>query len=213
MQSAALHRLFPDRLAGVRIDDTPEGLSAIHAPDCAAAIWQRKPLPGFQAWMDQLSPAQLPRTRLILRPAGVREAVRHACDAAATPDGEDRTRLIDDIAALAEIFAGVMRTPYLRLRLDVVTTNACRKFHVDAVTARLVCTYRGTGTQYGIGRQNADPQPILTLPTGTPILLRGTRWPEQPRSGLLHRSPPIGGSGESRLLLVLDPILDPEDEI
>ncbi|ESQ13779.1 MAG: hypothetical protein N838_33160, partial [Thiohalocapsa sp. PB-PSB1] len=52
-----------------------------------------------------------------------------------------------------------------------------------------------------------------TVPTGAPILLRGTLWPEQPKSGLLHRSPPIEGSGETRLLLVLDPMDGPEDDI
>nr|WP_245926135.1 DUF1826 domain-containing protein [Ascidiaceihabitans donghaensis] len=31
--------------------------------------------------------------------------------------------------------------------------------------------------------------------------------------GCLHRSPPIEGSGETRLVLVLDPIFDLEDEM
>jgi len=41
--------------------------------------------------------------------------------------------------------------------------------------------------------------------------MRGTLWPAKPATGLLHRSPPIEGSGETRLLLVLDPIYDPDD--
>jgi hypothetical protein len=119
---------------------------------------------------------------------------------------------VDDIAALAEIFAGLMRARWLRLRLDVVTTNACRRFHIDAVTARLVCTLRGTGTQYGISTDGAEPRRVFTVPTGSPIVLRGTLWPEGPRSGLLHRSPPIEGTGETRALLVLDPVDDPGEE-
>lgn len=102
--------------------------------------------------------------------------------------------------------------PYVRLRLSRVTANACSKFHIDAITARLVCTYRGTGTQYGISHDGGGPKRMFTVPTGSPILLRGTLWPESPRSGLLHRSPPIEGSGETRLVLVLDPIFDPEEE-
>ena len=46
-----------------------------------------------------------------------------------------------------------------------------------------------------------------------PILLRGTLWQERPRTGLLHRSPPIEGTGETRLVLVLDPIDDPEEVV
>jgi len=120
--------------------------------------------------------------------------------------------LVDDIAALAVMFAGRVDAPYLRLRLDVLPTNACRKFHIGAVMARLSCTYRGTGTQYGISTDGDDPSRIFTVPTGSPILLRGTLWPETPKSGLLHRSPPIEGTGETRLVLVLDPVFDLDDE-
>lgn len=202
-----------DAAIGVGVADTPEGLSALHRPGCAAAIWRRQPLPGFQSWIDRLDPDVLPRARVILRPEAVRHAASEVCDTLSTPGGPERDRLVDDIAALADIFAGMMQARWLRLRLDVVTTNACRKFHIDAVTARLVCTYRGTGTQYGISTNGAEPCRIFTVPTGAPILLRGTLWPEHPRSGLLHRSPPIEGTGETRLVLVLDPVDDPEEEV
>ena len=76
--------------------------------------------------------------------------------------------LIDDIAALADVFSGVMKASYVRLRLDVVTDNACKKFHIDALTARLVCTYRGTGTQYGIAAHGVPPHQVFTVPTGAP---------------------------------------------
>jgi len=197
----------------VATSDTPEGLSEIRRPGCAAAIWRRQPLPSFQSWIDALEPDELPRARVILRPADIQEAVRKICDSSGTPDDPERRRLIEDTAALAQIFAELMDAKYLRLRLDVVTTNACRKFHIDAVTARLVCTYRGPGTQYGISNDGSEPRHILTAPTGAPILLRGTRWPERPRSGLLHRSPPIEGTGETRAVLVLDPVDNPEDEV
>ena len=191
---------------GVGVADTPEGLSALHRPGCAAAIWRRQPLPGFQSWVDRLDPDVLPRARVILRPEAVRDAALEVCDASGTPAGPERDLLVDDIAALADIFTGLMHARWLRLRLDVVTTNACRRFHIDAVTARLVCTYRGTGTQYGISTDGAEPRRIFTVPTGAPILLRGRLWPERPLVGLLHRSPPIEGTGETRLVLVLDPV-------
>ncbi|MEO1331185.1 MAG: DUF1826 domain-containing protein, partial [Pseudomonadota bacterium] len=132
------------------------------------------------------------------------------------PDCPERDLLIEDVAALAHGFAKIADASYLRVRLDVVTTNACRKFHIDSVTARLICTYRGTGTQYGNSSGKSfgggEPQTVLTAPTGSPMVLRGTLWPEDPPSGLLHRSPPIAGTGETRLLLVLDPVDDPISE-
>jgi len=204
--------LANDSPTGVFATDTPDGLSALHDPGCAATIWRRRPMPGFQSWIDALEPDQLPRTRTILRPDAIRDAVTQVCDIYGTPKDPERERLVEDIAALADIFSRLMNVSWLRLRLEVVTTNACRKFHVDTVTARLVCTYRGTGTQYGTGRKWGDPRRVFTVPTGCPILLRGKLWPEHPASQLLHRSPPIEGSGETRLLLVLDPVSDPEGD-
>lgn len=193
---------------GVGIVQTGEDLDVIKTAGCAAAIWQRRPAPSVQSWIDALDPSLLPQVRVILPPEAVREALLQACAASGTPDCPERGLLIDDIVAQAEIFTALKRSRYLRLRLDVVTTNACRKFHCDVVTVRLVCTYRGTGTQYGIG---AEPDRIFTVPTGAPVLLRGTLWPEMPRFGLLHRSPPIEGTGKTRLVLVIDPIDDVED--
>lgn len=199
-------KVAPEATIGVGITEDPEGLSAIHQAGCAAAIWRRTPLPQFQSWIDELAPEQLPNKRLILRPDRVRETVLEILKTHGVSQCPESEMLSDDIAALSHLFAEVMDTPYIRLRLDVVTTNACRKFHIDAVTARLICTYRGPGTQYGISTDGADPQRVFSVPTGAPIVLRGTLWPEDPQYGLLHRSPPIVGTGETRLLLVLDPV-------
>ena len=213
MMRDGLKRLaVKDAAIGVGVADSPEALSVLHRPGTAAAIWRRQPLPGFQRWIDGVDRERLPKARVVLRPDLVHRAVQEICEAARTPAGPERDRLIDDTAALADIFAGLMQAKWLRLRLDVVDTNACRKFHIDAVTARLVCTYRGTGTQYGITRNGAEPARVFTVPTGAPIVLRGTLWPETPASGLLHRSPPIEGTGETRLVLVLDPVCGPESE-
>jgi len=196
---------------GVGVADTPEALSDFLNPGCAAALWRRQTPPDVQSWLNDLDPEDLPKGRVILPLDKVAETIGHLCDMSGLAACPERDWLEADIALLADVFSDLVSARYLRLRLDVVTTNACRKFHIDAITARLVCTYRGTGTQYGISRDGAEPQLVFTVQTGSPILLRGTRWLETPRSGLLHRSPPIEGTGETRLLLVLDPITDPEE--
>ncbi|MEL7254521.1 MAG: DUF1826 domain-containing protein [Pseudomonadota bacterium] len=197
-----------DITGAVGVAQTPEGLSAIRTPGCAAAIWDRAPLPEFQRWIDHIDPDALPHTRMILAPDAVRDALSETALICGTPNCPECGMLVDDIAALATIFADVMQTPYIRLRLDVIRHNACRKFHMDAVTARLICTYRGTGTQYGLSDGGHDPAQIFTVPACAPIILRGKDWPVT-GSNLVHRSPPIEGSGETRLLLVIDPITDP----
>ena len=190
----------------VRVSASQDVLCQIAEPDCAAAIWQRSLSPAFQAWINELEENQLPKARLILRPDSVASAVEQICEIYGTPACDERAQLINDATHLAEGFAELMDTEWLRLRLDVVTTNACRKFHVDAIKARLVCTYRGTGTQYGVVEGEGDPARISTVGAGSPLVMRGSLWPTEPVSGLRHRSPPIEGTGEVRLLLVLDPV-------
>lgn len=197
---------------GIEISDDHSALATVLRSECSAAIWQRQTPPHVQSWLDALDPEHLPRGRVILPPGVVTDTVDHLCNLSGLPLGNERSWLHKDIVSLATLFSELVQAKFLRLRLDVVSTNACRKFHVDAITARLVCTYRGTGTQYGFVTGDEDPDRIYTVPTGSPIILRGTLWPADPPSGLLHRSPPIEGTGETRLVLVLDPVFDPEDD-
>ncbi|MEM6486455.1 MAG: DUF1826 domain-containing protein [Pseudomonadota bacterium] len=183
---------------------SPRALAAIHNPGCAAAIWHRDLQPQFQSWMDALKPHQLPTSRTTLRPTSAREAILQMCGVSGTPECNERSYLIDDITVMIELFADLMSTPFVSLRLEAVDSNACRKFHIDAVTARLICTYRGAGTQYGFTVDDQPPKTFASVPTGSPILSRGTRWPETPQSGLRHRSPPIEGTGATRFVMVLD---------
>ncbi|MBO9398625.1 DUF1826 domain-containing protein [Shimia sp. R9_2] len=202
-----------DAAIGVGLAPNLAALSAIHHPGCAAVLWQRQLAPELTTWMQSLPPDHLPNARVVLRADRVKDTLLQVCALSGTPDCPERALLIDDVSEMAMAFANILNAPYLRLRFDIITTNACRRFHIDAVTARLVCTYRGTGTQYGISPNGEEPNRVFTVPTGAPIVLRGTLWPETPQSGLLHRSPPIEGTGETRSVLVLDPVFDPQKEI
>ncbi len=196
---------------GIAIASIETTLRTFLDPSCAVAIWSRQIPPNVQVWLDKLPPENLPRARIVVPPYAVAKTVARCFDTAGMPAGRERDWLEGDIAAMAAAFAELMSTNLLRVRLSVVENNACRKFHRDALTGRLVCTYRGTGTQYGYGTNDNDPEEIFTVPTGSPILLRGSHWPAVPDHGVLHRSPPIEGTGESRFVLVLDPV--PEDEL
>jgi hypothetical protein len=204
--------LAPDTL-GLRLTKEIAELPKFLEKDCAALLWQRQVPAALRTWLEQLNPDLLPRGRLILQPRAIAEALAHLGDMSGLPKSKERTWLEDDITQLAAAFSELLDAPYLRLRLDVVTTNACRKFHMDAISARLICTYRGTGTQYGQSVGGDTPAPIHTVPTGSPFLMRGSLWPTEPNFGFVHRSPPIEGTGETRLVLVLDPVFDPAEEV
>ena len=196
----------------VSIKNNIDGLYAIRKPSVPAVIWRRTPLSKFQTWIDSLSDEQLPSARISLPLNAISEALTEVMQISGTPACVQREMLVGDITALANVFAEINRTKFLRLRLEAITGNACSKFHIDAVTTRLVCTYRGPGTQYCFSTDKCDSSNIFDVPTSSPIVMRGTLWPTKDKSGFFHRSPPIEGSGKTRLLLVLDPIRDPKIE-
>ena len=180
-------------------------------PGRGAAIWRRRPSQLFQNWIDALPAARLPEARVTLAPDRVEEAATILCRSAGMEDGVCRTMLAGDCAALASLFAQTMAVSLVRLRLDVVRDDACSLFHIDNVPARLLCTYRGRGTEYGLSLDDGKAANIASLPTGAAGLFRGRLFPSDEVSGIVHRSPPIDGTGETRLLLVIDAAEEPDD--
>lgn len=185
-------------------------LSHIQHHGVAAAVWQRDLAVDFSDWIRGLSPENLPRFRSLVTVDALENSVHAACDLSHTPTGKHRDMLAGDIAALGFIMGEIMGSSLLHVRLEAVNTNACRKFHVDNMTARMLCTYRGRGTQ--VAQRGAEGSPI-TVSAGDAILLRGARWPGKEETTIQHRSPPIAGTGETRLLLAIDPGSDYKPEI
>lgn len=113
--------------------------------------------------------------------------------------------LAADVMALATRFAAFIGKPRLRLRLEVITGDACRKWHRDYTDLRLVLTYLGPGTQFRL----VDGDAIEQVPEQAAALFKG-RLAASCAGTLEHRSPPIEGTGLRRLVLVLDgPMIAP----
>ena len=100
----------------------------------------------------------------------------------------------------------------IELRLEVVRTDSCRKFHADYVSARLITTYVGAGTDWLDDAEAAhlaasgEPRRINRMAAFDVGLFKGKLATERPA---IHRSPPIAGTGAKRLLLVLNPSSKP----
>lgn len=191
-------------------DGRPAVLARIAEPGIGAAIWARENPPALYDWIEALPPDRLPRLRHLLAVDQVDSAMRAACVIARTPPCPEREMLIADVAMLAARFATLMGEDLVQLRLAVIDNDACRRFHVDRVRARLLCSYRGPGTVLSAGDGAGLPHgPETPLARGTVAVLRGTLWPGCAVTTLLHRSPPMQGTGRVRLLLAIDP--PPED--
>lgn len=191
-------------------------LDALLQPGVELALWQRSADPRLAAlaeWMQTLPLAQLPVCRMNLQPTEAVAKLNAAFDASRTPHSALRWTLVADIADLVNRFAAITGCDTVRLRLDAISNNACRRWHRDCVPMRLITTYRGPGTEWVAPEQGQTviAQPDLDAPHGAQLapldvaLFKGCGWPEAAHdSGIVHRSPPIEGLGLTRLVLVLN---------
>lgn len=182
-----------------------EVLATITQDDCNLAIWER-PAP---VGIDALDLGGLEPLRFAAPLSELEARLDSLCQEAKYTPAAARATLVRDVANLADHYAAIMQLDKVQVRLEVVTTDSCRKFHADYVKARLISTYIGTGTQWIEGAdvarvaKGAEPSRINMLEAGDVGLFKGKMWSETPA---IHRSPPIGDTDEQRLLLVLDPV-------
>ena len=192
-----------------RLSDAPDILAAIAADDCNLAIWQR---PAFTDFSPLVS--------------GTPDDLRFECSREELPallragltgnrfggDSDLHDILIADAARLAGLFCDALGLARFELRLEVVRTDSCRKFHADYVRARLITTYAGEGTDWLDGADaarvaaGAEPRRINRMNAFDVGLFKGKLASDHPA---IHRSPPIAGTGTARLLMVLNPVQKP----
>lgn len=183
---------------------TPAVLAAIRDEACNLAIWQRAPFADFTP-LTEGDPQDLRfESGLDDLPATLRRALANNGFAGT---GLHET-LIADAAILARLFCEAMDLARFELRLEVVRTDSCRKFHADYVTARLITTYAGEGTDWLDDADAArvaagqEPRRINRLSAFDVGLFKGKLATARPA---IHRSPPIAASEGIRLLMVLNP--------
>lgn len=188
----------------------PDALSAILMPGINLAIWERKVAPEVP---DVKTLAEINDISLTAEADQVGAAMILALKEAGYP-AEVIGPLTADIAAHANRLAQLLVCDTLAIRLEVIETDACRRFHADYVSARLILTYVGPGTQWldnvaAIRLRNGaavETLDVRNVSAGQIALFKGRKW--SPDGAIVHRSPPIADTGQRRLVLVIDPVLD-----
>lgn len=196
----------------INVVDGPEGLATIYRKSCAATIWERTPSPRFQDWIDGIPAETLPRIRTTLQPGAVRRAMYEICQISKMEDTKERQMLVDDVSAMAHIFADLTEAPFLRLQMTVMDADTHSQLLSCAGSFRLVCTYRGADLEYSTTVKGNGVQAIRTVKTGSPVLLRGGHWSSTSRAGLKSQFAPASETGDIRLVLCLDPVIAQETE-
>lgn len=166
-------------------------------PDRAIHIAQRALTPALMAAVA----AHLAHGSRLIRSWGSLADIGRTLSETLSPETE---ALAKDIHDLARLYGEVSGEGALRLRLERITSDSCRKFHIDCVNLRLLCAYHGPGVQW-----TADHgATIHETPTGAIALLKGLHFPGfTAETAVQHRSPPLSTRPETervRLLLTID---------
>ncbi len=183
----------PARVGGtVRVASAAE-LVALFEPEVGAATLARAPCSEITRFLDAAAAAgTLAPVSLVLWPG--RDGI-----APDLPSGAGREALDRDVRVLAELFADLVGCPRVGVRLEVLDRAMCPRFHADRVALRLLCTYRGPGSEW------IDPGgAVVSAAPFEVVLLKGDLWPDRTSGGVLHRSPAVAPADVPRVLLAID---------
>lgn len=204
------------RQPSLRVGQRQRILERVHDPAVNAVCWRRRAQPVIPSHL--LTPGTSVERVLRL------DAMGHADVGAlltAVPDAP--AWLGPDLERLIGCFGRLTGSRAFAACLAVVDTDSCRRLHADYVRLRLLCTYAGPGTllldeahavRSALAAEGTDwdainagiapdPSQIHHAAAGDVVLLKGESWPHNLGRGALHRSPPLEGSGQLRLVFKL----------
>ena len=195
----------------------PHIFTDIYREDVNMAIWKR-PLSSTLSDSVSIFLTEKPRFK-----ASMTVSSQSVLKSISESLGAEMSELSENIAELVEMFCCLFELKRVGLRLTVVDSAMCPKFHVDNVPCRLITTFQGVGTEW-LPHQVADREKlgrgsngksdsesgiyqnekeIQQLNCGDVALLKGEHWEGNEQAGLVHRSPALA-SDERRLILTLD---------
>lgn len=194
-------------------------LTEIYQEKYNIAVWQRT-LPTIMT--ESIHEMLQTRKSLALvqrvSPDNAAEYIREKLEGEACAGG-----LSEDVALIVDMFCCLFDVEEAGLRLTMLDSAMCPKFHVDQIPCRLVTTYTGIATQWleskdidrsKLGRASVDIADDLSglfnnelaikqMQAGDVGLLKGSGWKGNESAGLVHRSPGLM-LNERQLLLTLD---------
>lgn len=192
-------------------------LLRIFEPAVQLAIWRRPADSLIASYLDASLADLGSGRRQQLKPGEIPDLSR-------LPAADGREALAADIALLAEILGELLDAPTIGFRLEVVGQAMCPRLHVDRVGIRLLCTYRGPGTEWvedasvdrrflgaASGGQPDETSGLLlaghrieSIPPFAVALLKGSLWQGNDGRGIVHRSPAVAADEAPRVLLAMD---------
>ena len=198
------------------VGNQPEMLHRIVNPGVNLCLWQRPAQEAVIRELSSLKVSDLPDVRC----STSLESFDDDVDTLLQKQGLDPLAFSNwriDLRRIADHYFGVSDDRDVTLRLVTTENDDCRRFHVDYTHLRLLCTYRGQGTEWLTNKQvdrfaqssGAPNDAIIRF--GKPSqfdpfwvgILKGAAYPGNAGHALLHRSHPIAASADTRVVLCL----------
>ncbi len=199
--------------------DDVAGVISIFEPACQILQWRRGMASDVAQALDAVIASGALRTgfRVVVETEAVAEALPLFVPQLAP--------LRQDMAFLVEVYADLLGCPRVGLRLEYLHGAMCPRFHVDRTGIRMVCTYRGPGTEWLLSRAadrsrlgaagglSDDDSGLILASDGVAgaqafdvLLLKGTLWQGNTQGGAIHRSPMLRPEQVPRLVVALDAV-------
>ena len=197
--------------------DQPGLLRHILNPGVNLCLWQRPSQPAIAQELLSLQTSALPDVRCSTSPDSFDQDVSTLLQQQGLDPLAFKNWCID-LRRVADLYFSVSKNRDVTLRLVTTDEDDCPRFHVDQTQLRLLCTYRGPGTEW----LNDEQVDRAAQSTGAPNdeiirhgepnefepfwvgIMKGNAYPGNSGRGLVHRSPQISGSGKTRVLFCLD---------
>lgn len=186
-------------------------------PDVNLCVWRRRPVRAVSRELAAFTSERLIDVRCRTTASSFPDDIRSLLsDAALDPGAYEGW--IGDMQALGRVFFPLTGGRAVTVRLETCDDDGCRRYHVDRSYLRLLCTHRGPGMEWLAdeqvdraslcGRTSNDQivrsgEPFRLAPFWVGIF-KGSRHTGGETGGLVHRSPPIGGTGQLRVRFCLD---------
>jgi len=208
---------FPSSFA---VTESAAGLERIFDDGVSVCIWRRPADIAVDAYLDKAMPAfGLERTARISIADPRFDELLGGFHGSPDPSG-----IVFELGGLVDLFASLTSADSIGVRLFCGNTRPCPRFHVDRIGLRMVCTWRGPGTEWiehgavnrhflgGGANRPPDERSGLLLP-GAQIhqmrpfdigVFKGELWPTNGNRGAVHRSPWLPPLAPPRVMVTLD---------
>jgi len=200
------------------VNPSIDDLDAILSPACNLALWKRPTSPAPIA-IQELVNSPFQSLQLVYDRSQPIDIIGAYFDEHLSLKAVDAYPLFSDIMTIAKKFVSLCSDKVIGIRLERITNDNCKSFHIDYLSLRLICTYWGAATEWlensnvnreGLGQNRNDlvwknEDDIKQFKTSWVGVLKGENYEGNSGNGVVHRSPQIADlKNADRILLRMD---------